>query len=450
MWNFLLVLTAVIAWPPSAQGQLVYLTTVDAWRFHKVRVTGQMTNANVKATCEAAGMRYPCCQSGSDGCSAPYWTSGCIAYDDAGVSCGTYSVLSANLCGTTSGWGSRCQPLDDTFAYCHNWLSDDSAYGVDYETHSNGLQGANYNNMYALCADTDDCPSSPCVHGTCTGGLANYTCICENGWTGHNCDQVSFSEECYQFSSAARTHQDATQACSATGGRLVDVRDQPQQSFIADKIAASTGVSNWLAMKTAPIEILNGDGSPISGELQWSASEPAAPCDLCVLLDSSDNFLAKTAPCGEQHNYVCQSVQVPCEPNVCQNGGNCTSCFNGSATFCACPDGFEGEFCEINIDECASNPCQNGGSCQDDVNSYTCRCPTGFEGHYCEIDTDWCSHHQVQCPFGWSCRDSVSSFECYDPNPIVRRSPYECSSASCPDGMYCIEEGAASFSCYAE
>ncbi|XP_066275730.1 fibropellin-1-like [Branchiostoma lanceolatum] len=231
---------------------------------------------------------------------------------------------------------------------------------------------------------------------------------------------------------------------------MVDVKDDQQQSFLADKIAATSGASIWLAMKAAPPAFLYSDGSTISGPLQWSANTPAAPCDLCVLLDSSDNFLANIAPCGEQHNYICQDALKSCEQNVCQNGGVCTSCFNGSSNFCDCPAGFDGKLCEINIDECASDPCRNGGSCQDGVNSYSCRCPTGFEGSHCEIDTDWCSHHQVQCPFGWSCRDSVSSFECYDPNPIVRRSPYECSSASCPEGMYCIEEGAASFSCYAE
>ncbi|XP_019639842.1 PREDICTED: protein crumbs homolog 1-like [Branchiostoma belcheri] len=296
------------------------------------------------------------------------------------------------------------------------------------------------------------CLSSPCVHGTCTDGAAagSYTCSCENGWTGNNCDQMSFGGQCYQFSSTALSHQDSALACSANGGRLVDVMDHEQQSFLADKMAASSGNSNWLAMKTAPTEILNSDGTPVSGQLQWSSSEPSEPCDLCVLLDSSDNYLAKTAPCTEQHNYVCQDAQVSCDPNVCQNGGNCTSCFNGSATFCRCPDGFEGDFCEINIDECASNPCQNGGTCQDGINSYSCSCPTGFHGDHCEFDTDWCDHPEVQCPFGWSCRDDISSFECYDPNPIVRRSAYSCSSASCPVGMYCREKGAASFSCSAE
>ncbi|XP_066275070.1 protein jagged-1b-like [Branchiostoma lanceolatum] len=191
MWKFLLLFAAAIVWPDSAQGQPVYLTTVDGFAFYKIVTAGAMTSANVKATCEAAGMGYPCYYSGSDGCTY-HWTSGCITYDAAGVSCYTHDVLSANLCGTTDGHGGHCQPLDDTFVYCPGCFSfggdRDSAFGVDYETHTYGLQGAYHTNMYALCADIDDCASSPCAHGTCTDGHMNYTCSCENGWTGTNCD----------------------------------------------------------------------------------------------------------------------------------------------------------------------------------------------------------------------------------------------------------------------
>ncbi|XP_035681636.1 fibropellin-1-like [Branchiostoma floridae] len=557
MCPFLLFIAAVTVCPASTQGQQYrYLTTQDNWAFYQVLSIGQMTNINVRATCLAAGMRYTCHSVGTVGCEY-YWEPSCIAYDTAGIHCDTHWVLANNLCGPGTD-PRHCQPLDDTFVYIPGWQVDGSACGVDYETATMCVEGANYYNMYALCIlptcarynpcvhgtcmeafggytctcengwegtncdrnvnecapspclhgtctdgvasytcscengwmghrcdqsiddcapspcvhgvctdqvasyscycengwtghncdqDIDECASSPCVHGTCTDGVASYTCSCENGWTGHNCDQdidecasspcwlggtcldhvngyscvcpkgttgnicdtVSFAGDCYQFSTSALTHQDATQACRVIGGRMVDVRDQQQHQFLADTIAATTGESHWLAMKTAPLSIVYSDGTPVSGgAVAWSAGEPWYPViDLCVLLDSSDSYKAKTALCTEQHNYVCQSDNVPCVPNVCQNGGNCSSCFGGTDTFCDCLDGFEGSLCEIKIDLCAL----------------------------------------VACPFDWTCVSLLDHLNCLAPTVRISES-YRCSSASCPGDMYCKEEGGASFSCW--
>jgi hypothetical protein len=36
--------------------------------------------------------------------------------------------------------------------------------------------------------DIDECLSSPCVHGTCKDNLNGYTCTCNHGYTGTDCD----------------------------------------------------------------------------------------------------------------------------------------------------------------------------------------------------------------------------------------------------------------------
>lgn len=47
---------------------------------------------------------------------------------------------------------------------------------------------------------------------------------------------------------------------------------------------------------------------------------------------------------------------------------------------CACADGFEGENCEVNIDDCEDNDCENNSTCVDGVNNYTCLCPPEYTG----------------------------------------------------------------------
>ena len=40
-------------------------------------------------------------------------------------------------------------------------------------------------------ADIDECANNPCVHGTCTDGIDSYTCACDDGYDGNNCNSQS-------------------------------------------------------------------------------------------------------------------------------------------------------------------------------------------------------------------------------------------------------------------
>ncbi|CAH1242136.1 Hypp6466 [Branchiostoma lanceolatum] len=107
-----------------------YLGKVDQTDFFKVRVTGPMTNDNVKTSCEKVGMRFPCFSSGYGGCSTQ-WASECVSFDASDVSCRTLDVLSSYLCGTSE--AHNCQPLDDIFVHHPHRQDDDSAWGVDHD-----------------------------------------------------------------------------------------------------------------------------------------------------------------------------------------------------------------------------------------------------------------------------------------------------------------------------
>ncbi len=74
-----------------------------------------------------------------------------------------------------------------------------------------------------------------------------------------------------------------------------------------------------------------------------------------------------------------------CASAPCQNGGLCTDGDNDYT--CACPAGYEGKDCEVDIDDCMPNPCKNGGQCTDAVNAYACKCPEGTAGSNCDALT---------------------------------------------------------------
>ncbi|XP_065937107.1 fibropellin-1 [Magallana gigas] len=96
----------------------------------------------------------------------------------------------------------------------------------------------------------------------------------------------------------------------------------------------------------------------------------------------------------------------------CKNGGRCLKYTNLMQntyyTKCFCPPGFNGNYCENNINECQSSPCVHG-NCTDDVNMYTCDCQPGFTGVNCDTDLNKC--RSSPCVHG-NCIDDVNNFTC--------------------------------------
>lgn len=58
----------------------------------------------------------------------------------------------------------------------------------------------------------------------------------------------------------------------------------------------------------------------------------------------------------------CTAVQMdPCTNLRCRNGGTCVR--NDTTAFCQCPRGTGGALCDITNNPCNPNPCQNNGNC---------------------------------------------------------------------------------------
>ncbi|CAB0039615.1 unnamed protein product [Trichogramma brassicae] len=111
---------------------------------------------------------------------------------------------------------------------------------------------------------------------------------------------------------------------------------------------------------------------------------------------------------------------------------------------------FEGDNCEINIDDCVGNLCQNGATCVDRVNEYSCTCPPAFHGPQCEYDVDECSIRPSLCHNGATCTNSHGSYSCICVNgwagPDCSVNIDDCAGAACFNGATCIDR-VGSFFC---
>ncbi len=66
----------------------------------------------------------------------------------------------------------------------------------------------------------------------------------------------------------------------------------------------------------------------------------------------------------------------------CKNGAKCLL-NKDSKPICLCPTGFNGRYCENNIDDCLNQPCMNNSTCVDGINSYYCLCTNYFVDKDC-------------------------------------------------------------------
>ena len=92
---------------------------------------------------------------------------------------------------------------------------------------------------------------------------------------------------------------------------------------------------------------------------------------------SSDPSVRKFRPVSQNHLDNLELDCRLCYDHECQNGAQCLDPFTNYT--CNCLDGYDGDLCQVNIDECIDHLCVNG-DCMDGVANYTCLCRPGWTG----------------------------------------------------------------------
>ncbi|XP_052694543.1 neurogenic locus notch homolog protein 1-like isoform X3 [Crassostrea angulata] len=316
------------------------------------------------------------------------------------------------------------------------------------------------------------CISSPCKTGSlCTEGSGDgsYTCSCQNGLSGKNCDE--FRAPSYNL-------------CNLEEDFGTCLFDQDPSSDILWSF--NTRLCSWNGCSAGTIT--RGSGyqfltmTPYYDSVQWdygskavlkttarftavdrclsfvyslgSFEDRGVQTELNVYVEGTGKTKTKVKNLKTTTNYSWKTETVsieavenlvisiegvmgpqllgvdnislrpglctntPCSPNPCINGGTCDESNppTGSKYVCTCPTGFSGDRCENSqtSNPCDSNTCQNGATCVADAtktDGYRCDCATGFTGDKCEMTTNPCSGNT--CRNGATCVADATKTEGY-------------------------------------
>lgn len=225
--------------------------------------------------------------------------------------------------------------------------------------------------------DINECENNQCQNGaTCIDLVAKYECACAKGYEGEFC-QVDINE----------CNSDPCKHGGTCQDLIGHFKCDCPEGFVGKQCEA-----------------------PLLITCENKPCKEGATCETGPNVHTGNNF---TCFCTEgMQGTLCDTPF--CKVKQCVKGiCNTTS----QVPYCACDLGYEGKYCETNIDDCVTangkKPCENGGQCIDGIANYDCNCTgIGYEGDSCELDIDECVVNNFACGKAGTCENLPGTYRC--------------------------------------
>uniref|UniRef100_A0AC34QLB6 EGF-like domain-containing protein n=1 Tax=Panagrolaimus sp. JU765 TaxID=591449 RepID=A0AC34QLB6_9BILA len=185
-------------------------------------------------------------------------------------------------------------------------------------------------------------------------------------------------------------------------------------------------------------------------------------CDNCTdygnCMNQNADGTCSLCACPEGFGGDCCEIPPPygCDLNPCSDTNstsqhfNCDNLENG-LRLCTCSEGWTGDKCDKEIDGCNPNPCQNSGDCTKQNNGgYQCKCKKDYTGTMCQTYmkcNDWwvnCGCKSNPCKNNGTCIEKFyGNYECQCVNQNYTGDKCEkipCQTNPCEHGGHCYTD----------
>ncbi|CAC5355727.1 EGF-containing fibulin-like extracellular matrix protein 1,Fibrillin-1,Fibulin-1,Fibulin-2,Mucin-like protein,Fibrillin-2,Matrilin-3 [Mytilus coruscus] len=307
---------------------------------------------------------------------------------------GTCSSPNACVCAPGFG-GSQCSDINEcqtgTDNCQQNCINTHGSFTCSCES------GHTMNSDGATCTDINECQTGTdnCQHN-CINTHGSFTCSCESGYTmnsdGATCTDI---DECLENNGGCSEYcknLNGSYECYCKEG--LHLANDRKTCIDIDECSSNNGGCD---------QVCKNDHAVFRCECYqgFSLDDNGKSCN-------DNNECLGSNKCSQSCNNTIRSYVCSCDPeyHLESDGFTCTDIY-----------------------DCFGIECFNNGRCVDFPGSYTCKCEEGFEGEHCELDINECLYLNGGCQD--QCLNTNGSFQCQcRDNTVLEENGVSCRGDS--------------------